>query len=218
MTWMRSDLSGLALFAKSRTRPRTLSAVAVAVGCWVLLAGQIVPVPLIAGTPTVPLEPLLPTGLSIILGALCADPMPEIEEIAGPRLGWAKVVWIAVLLSAGTASVVALDAIVGSIGADQAIQGWLSFAGLTLVGVRVLGSALAWVGPVTLLTAMLFVGKDQFNEVREWAWLLRGAEAGLTGHIITASLLVLGVVCYLFRSRGRRQALQHIPGNTEGSA
>jgi hypothetical protein len=66
-----------------------------------------------------------------------------------------------------------------------------------LLFVWLLGSALAWAGPVSLLTALLFAGKDQFDDARHWAWLLRVEETGAVGVAVSAGLLTAGAFVYV---------------------
>jgi hypothetical protein len=193
------DVSGPLLFALSRFRLGILVALLVAIGCWLMLAGRVVPVPLVAGTPSVPLEPLLPAGLAVVLGAVCGEPMPEIEELTGARFRRARALWVAFLMVLGAFLAIGLDAVAGTNATNQAVQSWLSFAGITLLSVRLVGAGLSWVGPVTLLTALLFAGKDQFDDVRDWAWLLRVEETAGAGVGLSVGLAIAGAACYLLR-------------------
>jgi hypothetical protein len=52
-------------------------------------------------------------------------------------------------------------------------------------------------GPVTLLLALLFAGKDQFDDVRSWAWLLRVGETGAWGVGLSVGLVVVGALSFV---------------------
>ncbi|MFD0207170.1 MULTISPECIES: hypothetical protein [Saccharothrix] len=187
----------MALFILTRWRPRLWVALVVIGLLYWFVAGHLLVVPLVNGEPRVPADPLLPCGWAVVAGLLFGHPMRQIEEIAHRRLTWARAWWFALVLAVGGALSIAAGAVFSATAPAESTRSWLAFLGVTLICGQLLGIGLSWFGPVLLLVATLFLGKDDVDNPRAWAWLLHEPSWSSGGQLVSLGILVIGAALYV---------------------
>lgn len=185
----------MSLFILTRWRPRLwIALIAVGLLYW-FVAGHLLVVPLVNGEPRVPANPLLPCGWAVVAGMLFGHPMSQIEEISRRRVAGARAVWFVLILAIGAALSTAAGALFSTAVPAESIRSWLAFLGLTLISGQLLGTGLSWFGPVLLLVTTLFLGKDDLDVPRAWAWLLH--EPALGGQLVSLAIALAGGILYV---------------------
>jgi hypothetical protein len=141
---------------------------------------------------TLMLRMTAPLAAAVVVGVAVRSPFGEAERTASRPLPPLRLTHLALLLACGAggfalASLLPDD---GSLG--MLLRNGAGFAGLALIGARILGSAASWLLPLTYGGGVFFAYLVQPDRDRWWRWPLQPADDG-SAQVIAIALLVTGL-------------------------
>lgn len=142
--------------------------------------------------------PLLPAASGCLVGAVLVRRMPELEVVsAGALIRYRAGLALLVLLAAPGVSSIGLISAPDRYD-SMILRNACCFAGLALIGARILGARMAWLLVMLLALVTFLDGKNHYDgSVRGWAFLLQPADdarsAGATLVLALLGLLIYGL-------------------------
>lgn len=180
----------LGLYLRSRrSLPALLIVLGLAAATWLLLAW------VADRTATKVLLIILPLAPAAIIGAALGSPFGEAERAAGQPLPLLRLAQLALLLLvAGSAFAVANLPAMGDDFRWLLLRNGAGYAGLALLGVRLLGAQRAWLVPLFYGLFVTLAPGHALSRESRWLWPIHppayGAAVLIAVALLTAGLLV----------------------------
>jgi hypothetical protein len=146
---------------------------------------------------------VMPLGSAVVIGISVGSPFGEAERTAGRSLPALRLGQLSgLLLVAGLSLALANAADTGTGTAWVLLRNGAGYAGLALLGARLLGSSVAWVVPVSYGLMVSLVARLLASE----AWWLWPAQDTLDGSAWASALVLLGLGLVAIVPDGARES------------